>query len=264
VTAELGAPSAPDLRGRVAVVTGASRGVGRAIAIALADAGAEVAAVSRTGSDVGLPVTGDVRSTGEVARIAEQVGRRLGPVTVLVNAAGIYGPLRPVADGDPAAWIDTIMTNTVAPYLTCRAFLPGMLAAGWGRIVNISSAASLHPPDKLNSAYGTSKVALNQFTRHLAAELAGTGVTANVLHPGEIKTAMWRDIGAQLAGAGPDADGYRDWFAWVDRTGGDPVRKAGAAVLAIVAGQANGIFHWVEDPLQAPLPSWPMPAGENP
>ena len=69
-----------------------------------------------------------------------------------------------------------------------------MMAAGWGRIINFSSAASLHPPGPLNSAYGTSKVALNQFTRHLAAELAGTGVTANVIHPGEVKTAMWASI----------------------------------------------------------------------
>lgn len=247
----------PDLRGRVAVVTGASRGVGRAIAAALAGAGAAVATVSRTGSDIGLSVTGDVRSPQDVARIGDQVARQLGPATVLVNAAGVYGPLCPVAASDPAAWIETIMTNTVAPYLTCRAFVPGMLASGWGRIVNITSAASLHPPDKLNSAYGTSKAALNQFTRHLAAELAGTGATANVLHPGDIKTAMWQDIGSKLENAGADADGYRDWVAWVGKTGGDPVEKAGDAVLAIIAGQDNGIFHWISNPLQSPVPSWP-------
>ncbi len=246
-----------DLQGRVAVVTGASRGVGRAIAAALAGAGAAVATVSRTGSDIGLSITGDVRSPQDVARISHEVSRCLGPATVLVNAAGVYGPLCPVAASDPDAWIGTIMTNTVAPYLICRGFLPGMLEAGWGRIVNITSAASLHPPDKLNSAYGTSKAALNQFTRHLAAELAGTGVTANVLHPGDIKTAMWQDIEAQLRHAGPDADGYRDWVTWVDQTGGDPVEKAGDAVLAIIAGQVNGTFQWIEEPLQAPVPSWP-------
>ena len=69
-----------------------------------------------------------------------------------------------------------------------------MLEAGWGRIVNVTSAASLHPPGPLNSAYGTAKAALNQFTRHLAAEIAGSGVTANVIHPGDVKTDMWADI----------------------------------------------------------------------
>ena len=87
-----------------------------------------------------------------------------------------------------------MMIDAVAPYLVTRAFVGGMVDAGWGRIVNITSAASLHPPGPMNSAYGTAKVALNQFTRHLAAELAGTGVTANVLHPGDVKTDMWADI----------------------------------------------------------------------
>lgn len=246
------------------MVTGASRGVGRAIAAALAGVGTAVATVSRTGSDIGLSIIADVRSPRDVARVSNEVGRRLGPATVLVNAAGVYGPLCHVADGDPEAWIGTLMTNTVAPYLTCRAFLPGMLGAGWGRIVNITSAASLHSPARLNSAYGTSKAALNQFTRHLAAELIGTGVTANVLHPGDIKTAMWQDIGAQLEQGGPDADGYRDWVAWVDQTGGDPVEKAGEAVLAIIASPANGIFHWISDPLQAPVPSWPAVTQDRP
>ena len=71
------------------------------------------------------------------------------------------------------------MIDTVGPYLVSRAFLDGMIDAGWGRIVSLSSAASLHTPGPLNSAYGTAKVALNQFTRHLAAELEETGVTAN-------------------------------------------------------------------------------------
>ena len=79
-----------------------------------------------------------------------------------------------------------------------------MLESGWGRIVNITSAASLHPPGPINSAYGTAKAALNQLTRHLAAEVAGSGVTANVIHPGDVRTAMWADIGTGAA-AGPGA-----------------------------------------------------------
>ena len=81
-----------------------------------------------------------------------------------------------------------------------------MIDAGWGRIVNVTSAASLHPPGPLNSAYATAKVALNQLTRHLAAEIAGTGVTANVIHPGDVKTDMWADIRDRVAVMGPEAE----------------------------------------------------------
>ncbi len=120
--------------------------------------------------------------------------------TILVNAAGIFGPIARVVDGDPQAWLDTIAIDLGGPYLCSRAFLPGMLREGFGRIISLSSAASLHPPGGFNSAYGTAKVALNQFTRHLAAELEGTGVTANVIHPGDVKTEMWADIRDQVAG----------------------------------------------------------------
>jgi NAD(P)-dependent dehydrogenase (short-subunit alcohol dehydrogenase family) len=131
-----------------------------------------------------------------------------------------------------------------------------MIDEGWGRIVNITSAASLHPPGPSNSAYGTAKVALNQLTRHLAAELEGTGVTANVIHPGDVKTDMWGDIRDQVARLGDDAKVYKQWVAWVEETGGDPPEKAAELVLRIVASDVNGEFLWIEDPLQPPLPSW--------
>ena len=93
------------------------------------------------------------------------------------------------------------MVNTAGAYLTCRAFVPGMLAAGWGRIVSLSSAASLGAPGLLDSAYSTSKAALNRLTRHLAAELEGTGVAAAVIHPGSVKTEMWADIRTKVEGS---------------------------------------------------------------
>ena len=138
--------------------------------------------------------TADVSDPADVARLKATVEAELGQPTVLINAAGIFGPIALVKDGDPKEWVETIMIDAVGPYLVSRAFLGGMVDAGWGRIVNLSSAASLHTPGPMNSAYGTAKVALNQFTRHLAAELEGTGVTANVIHPGDVKTAMWADI----------------------------------------------------------------------
>src|SRR5258708_31284950 len=117
------------------------------------------------------------------------------------------------------------------PYLLCGAFVNGMIEAGWGRIVNFTSAASLHPPGALTSAYATSKVALNHFTRHLAAELAGSGVTANVIHPGEVKTEMWNDIRNRAAAAGAAGKPLPDWGEKVGQSGADDPHKAVALEL---------------------------------
>src|SRR6185312_14266752 len=117
---------------------------------------------------------------------------------------------------------------------TCRALVGGMIERAWGRIINVSSAAAFHAPGPLNSAYATSKVALNQFTRHLAAELVGTAVTANVIHPGEVKTQMWATIRDESQTAGPQAAGYRDWAAHVGTSGGDNPQKAVDLVLRLI------------------------------
>ncbi len=241
-----------DLSGKVAVVTGASRGLGRDVAEALAAHGVEVAAVARTSERF----SADVSRPEDVERLSAQVEAELGPPAILVNAAGIFGPIQLIKDSDPARWIETVMVDAIGPYLTCRAFVGGMVEAGWGRVVNVTSAASLHPPGPLNSAYGTAKVALNQLTRHLAAELEGTGVTANVIHPGDVKTAMWAGIRDEVAGLGPVADPYREWVEWVEETGGDPPEKAVDLVLRILDGDVNGQFLWVDEPLQPPIPSW--------
>lgn len=269
-----------DQQGRVAVVTGGGRGLGRETALALAGRGATVVAVARTadqlreterlateagGRLVGIP--GDVGQIEEVERLKTEIGQRFDPPTILVNAAGTFGPISLIKDSDPEAWVRTVMIDAMAPYLMIRAFLGGMLEAGWGRIVNVTSAASLHPPGALNSAYGTAKVALNQLTRHLAAEIAGTGVTANVIHPGDLKTDMWADIRDKVGRLGPEADGYRQWLQWVEETGGDPPAKAADLVVRLTSdagGDTNGRFCWIEEPLQAPIPSWEEPATTQP
>jgi len=151
------------------------------------------------------------------------------------------------------------MINTIGPYLTCKAFVGGMIDRGWGRIVNVTSAAALHEPGPVNSAYGTSKTALNQFTRHLASELKGTGVTANVIHPGDVKTDMWAEINASAERLGDLADAYVKWAHWVQDTGGDDPEKAADLVLHLMnndAAEVNGRFLWIKDGLQSPVPSW--------
>lgn len=260
------------LAGRNAVVTGAGRGLGRVVAEGLAAAGCAVAVVARSPGQVdetvhvirraggrAIGVVGDISDVGTVTRLRDEIHHALGPVTILVNAAGVFGPIQPIEDGDPRRWIETLLINTIGPYLTCRSFVPDMRAAGWGRIVNFSSAATLHPPGPLNSAYGTSKVALNQFTRHLAAELAGSNVTAHVIHPGEVKTAMWAAIDAESRTAGPQAAGYRAWAEGVGVSGGDDPRKALELVLDILRNPDPGFtgrFLWIEGGQQTPLASW--------
>lgn len=267
-----------DLNGKVAVVTGASRGVGRCIAVRLAQQGATVALLAR--SEAGLEETRqqlvargaralvvpvDLGKPESVSQVKGVIERDLGIPSILVNAAGVFGPIDLIKDSDPGLWIETIMIDTVSAYLTCRAFVGGMIDGGWGRIVNVTSAAALHEPGPLNSAYGTSKAALNQFTRHLASELKGTGVTANVIHPGDVKTDMWADIKARSKRLGSVADAFVKWVNWVEETGGDDPEKAAELVLDLMSNDAadtNGRFLWIKDGLQNPIPSWGEPSGE--
>lgn len=261
-----------DLAGKVAVVTGGGRGVGRAISLALARAGAQVHVIARTAAQVeetvrlieaaggqGWATTIDVTRPDQVTNdLKERVHRESGPPQILINAAGIFGPLALVHETDPRHWIETINVNLIASYLTCRVFLADMLVLGWGRVVNVTSAAALHQPGPLNSAYGTSKVALTHFTRHLAAEIVGTGVTANLIHPGEVKTDMWREIKERANALGVIGAGYRSWADGVGETGGDPPEKAAELVMSLMgddAASVNGQFLWIREGQQKPIPT---------
>jgi len=261
----------------LALVTGASKGLGREMALGLARAGHKVIAVARSKSALEslakenpnfiFPFECDVSDLKSVTAMAEQVNKEHGEVQILVNAAGVFGPIDLIHKTDPEQWAKTILIDTLAPYFTTRAFLPGMLAKRWGRVINVSSAAALHPPGALNSAYGTSKVALNQFTRHLAAEISGSGVTANVIHPGDVKTEMWADIKSKALALGEVGKDYTAWVDWVAQTGGDDPKKATDLVLEIVSPEYDGIngrFLWINEPLQAPIPSWEDPVDARP
>lgn len=268
------------LTGKVALVTGASRGVGRRIAVRLAREGASLALLARRQAGLdetrreienhggrALVVVADLARPEAVTGACHRVEQQLGAVSILVNAAGVFGPIDLVQNTDPHAWTETLTINTIAPYLTCRAFVGGMIAQRWGRIVNVTSAAALHEPGPINSAYGTSKAALNQFTRHLAAELKGTGVTANVIHPGDVKTEMWAYIKEASQKLGSVADAYVQWAEWVEKTGGDDPEKAAELVADLMqddAAQMNGQFLWIKDGLQSPIPSWGESKDEQP
>ena len=226
-----------DLTGKIAVVTGASRGLGQQAAIRLAERGATLVLVARSAASlestargiaekgghaevVSADLSDPVRSTRSKPARAESARRQSWSMRLEFT-----GRLNSSRTAIPREWIETLMVNMVSHYLTCRAFVGGMIDQGWGRIVNVTSANALHPPGPLHSAYGTSKAALNHFTRHLAAEVKGTGVTANVIHPGDVKTEMWADIRTKARRLGAPAEPFLQWADWVEKTGGDDPQK---------------------------------------
>jgi 3-oxoacyl-[acyl-carrier protein] reductase len=198
-----------DLQGRVALVTGASRGIGRAIALALAEQGAVVAVNFQTRAEDAEAVAGQIRSTGgkaiairadvsvsaQVADMAERVAAELGPVDVLVNNAGIAITGVREEDFDLG-----IAVNLKSAFLCSEAILPGMCARRWGRIVNISSGAA-RGPGLLGVVYNASKAGLEGLTRGYASRVAKNGVTVNAVAPGPTDTEM----GAPLKAGGVEA-----------------------------------------------------------
>ncbi|NQE90312.1 SDR family NAD(P)-dependent oxidoreductase [Nocardia terpenica] len=190
------------IAGRVAVVTGGSRGLGRAIAVALGAAGAAVAVNYRTRSDAADEVVAEIERAGgravaigadvsvadEVTRLFEQVRGALGPVQILVNNAGI-GVILDLDEVTEAVFDETITANLKSAFLCTRAALPDMRAAGWGRIVNMSSAAA-RGGGIVGVHYNASKAGLEGLTRGYATRLAREGITVNAVAPGPIDTDM--------------------------------------------------------------------------
>ncbi len=199
-----------DLADRVALVTGASRGIGRAIALALGEAGAAVAvnyversaeaeavaAAIRQGGRAALSVKADVSDSGAVARMVREVEAALGPIDILVNNAGI-GIMRSLDELTEADFDRTIAVNLKSAFLCMQAVLPGMRARGWGRIVSISSGAA-RGAGMVGAHYNASKAGMEGLTRGYAARLAKEGITVNNVAPSLIDTDM---IGARRAEA---------------------------------------------------------------
>lgn len=255
-----------------AVITGAGSGIGEAVARALAKRGHRVALVGRRaerlnelaasiagagGTAAGFPC--DVADPSSVDKLKVAVLARFGAPQILFNGAGLFGECLPIAESTPDVWLDTVRINTFGPYLVCRAFMGGMVAQGWGRIFNVSSAAALSPVYHVSSAYQLSKVALNHFTRQLAQELAGTGVTANVIHPGEVKTEMFAAIKADAASRTGEGRNMLKWVEKVELSGGDPPEKTADLVLDMLRPEndaVTGKFLWIKDGLKTPMPSW--------
>lgn len=180
--------------GRTALVTGGGGPLGRAFALALADAGARVILVGRNeralaeaaakAGEAARTAVCDVSDPDSVRALAAALADE--DVSLLVNNAGVAGPVRPLVDIEPGEWDDVFAANVRGVYLMCRAFLPPMLAAGRGDIVNVASVSGKRP--LLNrTPYTASKMALIGLTRTLAGEVGPRGVAVNSLSPGPVR-----------------------------------------------------------------------------
>jgi NAD(P)-dependent dehydrogenase (short-subunit alcohol dehydrogenase family) len=190
-----------DLEGRGAVVTGGGRGIGAAIARALASEGARVIVASRTAEEVEAVAAGiaaedgvawaarvDVTDSASVESLAELARERLGEVEIVVNSAGVAHSA-PLARQTLEEWERIFAVNVTGTFLVTKAFLPAMMERGWGRVINLASVAGLAGA-KYIAAYAASKHAVVGFTRSVAAEAAARGVTVNALCPGYVDTSM--------------------------------------------------------------------------
>ncbi|HEY3020641.1 MAG TPA: 3-oxoacyl-ACP reductase family protein [Solirubrobacteraceae bacterium] len=188
---------------RVALVTGGARGIGRAIALALAADGRRVAVgdllVEDVPREISLAVRLDVTDAQSVANAVSAVEEELGPVDILVNNAG-WDEMRPFLETDEAFWERVLDVNFKGGLRMTRCVAPGMVERGWGRVVNIGSDAG-RVGSSLEAVYSGAKGAVIAFTKTLARELARHGVTANTVCPGPTRTPMLADMEPRLVDA---------------------------------------------------------------
>jgi 3-oxoacyl-[acyl-carrier protein] reductase len=243
-----------ELTGRGAIITGASQGLGAAIAAAFVTAGADVCLCARDAQAVaascgdlqaraaaGQVVTGlaaDVSDPRAVERLVAHAAATLPRLDILVNNAGVYGPMGPSEAVDWADWVRAVEINLYGSVLPTRAVLPVMKAQRYGKIVQISGGGATNPLPNI-SAYAASKAAVVRFAESLAGEVAPFGIDVNAVAPGALATRMLDELLAQ----GPEAVGavFHERMLAIKADGGTPLEKGAALVLFLASPVSDGI-----------------------
>jgi NAD(P)-dependent dehydrogenase (short-subunit alcohol dehydrogenase family) len=244
------------LKGRVAIVTGGGRGIGRGIALRFAQEGAAVVVTSRTEAEVNavaaeirkmggraVAVAADVATETGCEQIVQKAHEQFGSIDILVNAAGIYGPVKPAEDISAAEWDEAIAVNLRGPFLLSRLVLPEMYKRGSGSILNITSASG-KVPFSLNSPYASSKAGLSGLTRTLAAEAAKKGVRVNALSPGPVpETHMSQQLGRDLAEYfhGDRDEMFKEFLKGILQGRPQTTGEIAAAAVFLVSDEASAI-----------------------
>ena len=247
-----------NLAGQVAIVTGGGRGIGKAIAMALARADASVVIVARSGDQLAgtvkditqaggraIAVTADVSDPGAVERMVVEVEKSLGSVDLLVNNAGLPGPIGRTWETDPDDWWRCLEVNLRGPMLCSRAVLPGMITREGGRIVNVASGAGTFAIPYLG-AYVTSKTALIRFTEIVALEAGAHGVMVFAIEPGTVRTTM-----TEYALKSEEGQRWMPWFSEIFKRGENvPPSHVAELVVMLASGRADslsGRFFTIKD-----------------
>jgi NAD(P)-dependent dehydrogenase (short-subunit alcohol dehydrogenase family) len=237
------------LRDKVAVVTGGGRGIGRAVAQALAAAGARVAVVARSNAEIeetaaliaqaggtGRAFAADVTAADAVEGAVDAITRSLGPVDVLVNNAGVVKPFGPFWQTDLTEWWRGMEVNLRGPLQCTMAVLPAMLARRGGRIINVASNAGTMPTPYYTS-YVTSKTALIRFTECLALETKAWGISVFAISPGTVRTAM--------SGYSLNSPEGQKWLPWFRRIFDEKIdvsaERPAKLVLELASGRADAL-----------------------
>jgi len=238
------------LAGRTAIITGAGRGIGRAIALAFAGEGADVVVTSRTLSEVtetaedaralgrqAFALKVDVSDRDEVQMMVAQALEELVKIDVLVNNAGTYGPIGPLVDNDSQEWVRTIGVNLFGAFFCAQAVLPIMIRQRCGKIINLSGGGASSPLPNF-SAYAASKVAIVRLTENLAEEVKGFNIQVNAIAPGPVNTRLTDEVLAAGAAAGEEMLART---RQQKETGGVPPERAAALAVFLASDGSDGL-----------------------